>query len=364
MLWRTVCASVCVLAVLVQPWWSLPRLQTVSAVACTPPQGVTALVTRADGAFLAGTAAGQLWQRSLDGQCWSLQRSFSPRAVIGLLYAPDARPAILLAGSSRLSTSETVVPLQRSADGGKTWATALTGLPAATLPTQLAASTDGTLLLSYICSGSHQCAGLARSTDDGKTWRAAGPPIGHDYARVPMVISLSAGAFLLVAPSMARHSPAYAYRSRDDGQSWQKLGALPAQPEDLTVLFGLPWDAQRILAGFGVEYLDPFLLSSVDGGAAFSQQVRLAQPAGSLGACVCGFAALTVTHTLLAASLSFLSRSTDGGHTWQLVTSAPLKGLIIWLLQTAPDGRTVYAGTDKGVYRSVDDGRSWRDMSS
>ena len=113
------------------------------------------------------------------------------------------------------------------------------------------------------------------------------------------------------------------------------------------MLFGLPWDAQRILAGFGIEYFASFLLSSVDGGASFSQQVRLAKSAGSLGACVCGFAALTATHTLLATSLSDISRSTDGGHTWQLVTSAPLKGLIIWLLQAAPDGQTVYAGTDK-----------------
>ena len=148
MAWRALRAFVYVLACLVQPWWSLPRLRDVAAASCASPQGVSALVARSHGALLAGTQVGEFWQSSPDGQCWSLLQRFRPSASIGLLYAPAANSALLLAGGSRLSDIGLYLPLHRGVDGGNTWATALTGLPAATLPLQLDASADGALLLS------------------------------------------------------------------------------------------------------------------------------------------------------------------------------------------------------------------------
>jgi len=32
----------------------------------------------------------------------------------------------------------------------------------------------------------------------------------------------------------------------------------------------------------------------------------------------------------------------------------------LWALLAAADGKTAYAGSDKGLFRSDDDGRAWR----
>jgi hypothetical protein len=231
------------------------------------------------------------------------------------------------------------------------------GLPAHEQPLSLAAGADGTLVLSYCCTDAHDGVGVARSTDYGRSWHAVGPAPGAGAA--PAVTSLAGGGFLLAAASREAHRRLLVYRSADDGRTWQPVGALAQDPSDLAVLFAVPWDQRRVFAGFGVAHLRAVVVASADGGASFGQAMKLALPAGSLAGCVCGFAALSATRTLLLTAMSTVYRSTDGGRTWQAAQGAPFNGATIWTLLAAPDGRTVYAGTDRGLYRSADDGRTW-----
>jgi photosystem II stability/assembly factor-like uncharacterized protein len=343
-------------------WASAPPPRALLAAArCASDQGpqwTTALIARSDGTLLAGTGDGQLWQGTVGGRCWSLVTTFQPKGSIGLLYAPAAQPGILLVGSSVLMP-DMAVSLQRSTDGGKTWSAASAGLPPATLPVQLAASADGTVLLSFITESPPFSAGLARSSDNGRTWRLVGPHI----STVPAVTLLTGRAFALVAPSTGAHPQLVAYHSADDGRTWQQVGRPAASPPDLTLLFAVPWDPRRLTAGFGDKTYHPIALSSADGGTSFGRATALPIPPRAFGY-VCGFAALSATHTLLLSGLQALYRSTDNGSTWQVVRSAALAGRTIWTLLAAPDGRSVYAGTDKGLFASPDTGRTWSGLQS
>ncbi len=60
-------------------------------------------------------------------------------------------------------------------------------------------------------------------------------------------------------------------------------------------------------------------------------------------------------------------RSTDGGESWKMVhigNGVHSEALVRTLVSNSQQRETVYAGTDKGIYRSDDAGGSWRHLES
>jgi len=53
-------------------------------------------------------------------------------------------------------------------------------------------------------------------------------------------------------------------------------------------------------------------------------------------------------------------RSTDGGQTWTNPAYEGFQGWMIWRLAVSPDGKTLYALTQLGLHKSVDEGLSWK----
>lgn len=358
------------------------RPRAAVATGCATPRDVSALAAASSTLLFAGTSDGGLYRSTDAGHCWLRLGSYPPGIQIGTLLAlPGARPVVIAGGSFLVSTAQRSWTLYRSVDGGRTWTSALNGLPRTQIvPVQISVATSGTLVLSYLCPRDQEsfgskplCVkGLARSADAGASWRPVGPPATVERG----VVALSGGAFLaLERPARAGNSAdSHLYRSPDDGRTWHDVGALRSgtgaagqiNGGGIGAFFAVPWDSRQILAGGDVQYLQPVVYRSLDGGAHWSSSPW--HPARSRGLFtepfVAAFAALTTSHTLLLSDWGAIYRSTDGGAHWTRATGLPVLAdgsrTRIWMLLATPDGATAYAATALGVYRSVDDGRMWQ----
>lgn len=184
--------------------------------------------------------------------------------------------------------------------------------------------------------------GLMSSTDDGATWRRASE-YGADYEQLQIgrdgmmfALTMIAGADALV-------------RSTDGGRSWRKLDVEPgymglnsiAVAPDGSILVGT--------AGNGIE-------RSTDGGSTF-----LSAWSASSGVAT-PFVFLS-SGTVLAGHEHGLLRSTDGGASFlesrEGMPNTPVTSFAI------DASRGILAGTwTRGLWRSTDDGRSWRRVAS
>lgn len=151
------------------------------------------------------------------------------------------------------------------------------------------------------------------------------------------------------------------YRSLNGGVSWQVLSA------DLT---GGGSAAIRALAlapsDSNVVYVatnDGRVQRSGDGGATFTLLLtnHLGWPRVTREICVHPVDPNTVYLATAAFGVDQVQRSTDGGATW-IALDGDLPDMPVNTLAVDPRGPdpVLYAGTEDGLYRSVDDGANWR----
>jgi photosystem II stability/assembly factor-like uncharacterized protein len=120
------------------------------------------------------------------------------------------------ADSLIVGTVDGIFVLARAADGE--WALAHRALPGCFV-SALTRLANGTLI-----AGVHQM-GLARSTDEGRTWRWINSGITHHDVWVAKALTIG-GAERIYAGTM----PAHLFVSDDGGDSWRELPALRALP--------------------------------------------------------------------------------------------------------------------------------------
>ncbi len=332
----------------------------------------------AAGVFLAGTSDG-LFRSADRGLTWQAiadtPRPVTPpvglerqgRSVYALLAGPGA--ALYLAGEDNRPW--------RSDDGGRTWQP-LGAVPDAGALLALAVSPDGGRLL----AGSDG-AGLFRSADGGQTWQRAEdiPP------------TFVAGLWFDPFDGRIAYARTRAglYRSADGGQSWHAVAAeLDGRVDAL--LPGPAAGQALLLINSGQAY------ATDDGGRTWQPRARLGRPgavyslrriqdaAGDIliaathaglwqgdasgsrwqpwpngpGRGAVNDLALTADGALFAASPAGVFRSDDHGATWQ-ANGAGLPPVAVLSVGAAPSNpQVLYAGTDgRGLYRSLDGGRSW-----
>ncbi len=226
------------------------------------------------------------------------------------------------------------IVVNRSNDGGATWATVLRSLSPAT-PTQVVVDpTDPQTV--YVGAADSHTTGVQVSHDGGRTWRLNEAP--------DVIVAIAAD------PIRPGHiwlgGPSGLYASDDAGQTLTKLSNDP-----ITALAVDPRDSSHLLAGGHGLY------ESRDGG-------RTLQPATTTAARL-NIAALTVARdgTVYAADDAYVDEaglpvggrgvlvSHDDGRSYANI-SAGLPDLDVSSVVTSPDGRWVYAGTSGGgVYR-------------
>lgn len=290
--------------------------------------GLWRLVGAEDAALAAATHAG-LWRGDAAGEAWQPWP-----AAPGHPMAHDLAAAA--DGSLYLATA---IGVYRSHDAAATWERRSDGLPAVavlsvaaapSLPNVLYAGTDGR--------------GLYRSDDAGRTWQATA-------LEVPTVPGLWVDPddpdHVLIRAAFQR-----VYETRDGGRTW----TTPWEGLDLsTEIVAVGDDGRR----------PPTLFAS-------GTEALYRRPSGSLrwepiGRGLDGqtvFRVVVDPHKpgrLWAAASTGVYVSDDGGEQW-LPAGRGLEGTTVATLAFGPDeGRTMFAGTrQRGMYRSVDGGRTWR----
>jgi photosystem II stability/assembly factor-like uncharacterized protein len=271
-----------------------------------PPQSrgeVIALAASPDTAF-AGT-----WQpyelgsvfRSLDrGASWQLAQQGFAAVSINALDASPSNPDILYALAGWTD-------VYRSLNRGATWELLNLGtLPGANLYLTDILFDPANAANTYITDLA--TSRLLRSVDSGKTYSAV------QIFAAPTRIALdprSAGALWGLGSQGVHHSG-------DRGNTWSKVGPKITQTHVFTDLDVDPWD--------------PKVLWAVGSAQASRQKL---QPR--------------------------VYRSGDGGVTWERRdTGLGGKTVLSLALDATAPSTTLYAGTDKGLYRSADAGRTWK----
>ncbi|MCD6291469.1 MAG: hypothetical protein J7M34_13280 [Anaerolineae bacterium] len=338
-----------------------------------------------DRLVLAGTASGIL--HSTDGG-----DTWHP------VYQNEDMP-LTMAGTATVVCAGTVEQgILRSTDGGQNWAISNSGLAARAFLRTLTVAKHPGLVLAF---GPQE--GLVVSTDGGKSWQPV--PGLAEYLPLNTFTAANQGADkppLFIVSTQDGHI----LRSADGGQEWTPCAVgIPA-----TVLV-FDRSGQRVWAATG----DGYLFTSRNAGVSWEGLPR-APFTGEQVLSVAPSPFVEEDHTLLVGSLAQegtkarLWRSQDDGRSWDLIyetttevpwlalTAVPVRGrrpydravlgagrtCIVatgqrkdtWMtvpvgednasvLSLVVDSRTraVYAGTNLGLYRSQDTGRTWHPVA-
>jgi photosystem II stability/assembly factor-like uncharacterized protein len=271
------------------------------------------------GALALAVGALYFGQAGLQGQQRAVATldNVGPRALALVWREGAAAPRALLATATGLWTSD---------DGGTSWQ------PTPTLEQLLRGGATGAALRAVAVAPPRLYAAgatlLARSDDGGRTWSVVAPALALGEG-APTALDLRA---LAVDPDNVDRlwlvvEGAGVWRSDDGAVTWRQTS--PQAPANATALVAVPGPADAPRA------VGLFLASATEGVLASADQGRTWVPAsGTLSGAL---------PTRRVASLSFdpssgESATTPDGHEWR---------------------GTLYAGTDQGLYKTVDRGQLW-----
>jgi len=332
---------------------------------------------------------GQLSRSSDDGRTWQpLGAGLPKRPVAALAVSPDYEQAqTLLAG---LGDAGQGGGLYRSTDGGDTWFPTNHGLTDLRIQQIVFSPTFAEDQTIFLNSATY---GLFRSTNGGDTWRS----LAETYADDPFDRSVSS---LAVSPTFAADGQLIIgavdlLRSTDGGESWQTTG-LPAG----RVAYSPDFARDHLILSEG-------RWRSTDGGESWQPAAAgLAQTRFGARRIFFSpdFSADQTVYVLLEADFDrplILQRSVDAGRTWQsllgglppgfelaaatllpdgdlylgaaageLLAIAPasldwgrplvdIAQLDLQDLAVGPDGSLYVSSSTAGVFKSLDEGRTW-----
>jgi uncharacterized repeat protein (TIGR01451 family) len=263
-------------------------------------------------------------------------------------WVVDGLAAISATGRTLVLVSD-AGPFALSHDAGATWQTAT--LPEGLTPTSLVVSADDPAsLVARVVPFENPETPILRSVDGGLTWSFAGRGLDAQQGLALAVSSADPSRLLAAVGTLGAAAgtipPGSLY-----GDVWQAAGGLT---DAITLRSGLsvvsdPGAPGRVFLGSG----EGIFVSHDDGGS----YSPTALTTGEIDA----LAIDPASDALFAGARGGgLWRSTDGGGSFEEADSG-LPSATIYALATtgAGDARALLAGTDDGVYRSVDAGEHW-----
>ncbi len=311
-------------------WHPLPPLELSSPI--------FALATGKDGIWASGTG-GIAWYgdhapdngqipEGTHSHTWETRIATLPlSSVTTLIYKDDL---LLAGGLEGIATSE---------DGGLHWGRASLEDNFASISALAASphfSQDGTVVAGTLTNG------ILRTEDSGQTWVSAS--FGLESFEVT-ALAWTFGSVLLAATSDG------IYRSSDAGRAWRRV----YESDELVIDTLVYLSEQEVLAALD----SGGMLRSLDGGAHWSLDDGALQDVHILSLFVEGAEnrdASDAPKTIFAGTLEHgLVRSTAGEAIWEEVYHDTVISL-------AAGNSCLYAGTDSGVSRSNDGGRTWHEL--
>jgi len=292
----------------------------------------------------AATAGGGIWRSDDGGQSWTLPGDgMTGRKVVWIAVDP-ADAASVWAGVEGGNSA-----VWRSSDSGATWkplsgSTATGRMQPVGQPVAFAPTQPKTIFLPS--TNLHY-----RSDDGGKTWRDFRVPNQDAYAfavspKDPKTVWAGGrGASLNIS------------RSADGGKTWKQIG-VGLGKNSVKVLLVDPAQPTTLYAAAGTF---ANIFKSTDAGESWG---GLALPVGGTSD-LFDLAIDPVTgRTLWAATEDGLYRSTDGGASWQNADRGMGRYLAKTVAFDPSDPRHLIAGTGTGIYQSQDGGDSWSPSSN
>lgn len=283
---------------------------------------------------------------------------------------PPAMPVARLIASPAVSRDKTIAGLWSysllqggvlllSKDGGLSWTYPGSGLPGSSNVTDVAFAADGTMFAATL-------RGVYRSADGGQTWQPASAGL-RDLAIMQLAISPDPGGLTLYA--RAREASVGLHRTSDGGQTWASLASrYAASPGDQAPsALALAPDAARTreqAVFLSTRQDGSRLMISQDGGKLWT---RLADATAMALHPSPGFAQDSTLFGVF--EQQGLMRSTDGGKTWH----SALRGVrgassrdSLALSPNFEQDRTAFLLTREParLYRTSNGGESWQVSTS
>ncbi len=204
-------------------------------------------------------------------------------------------------------------------------------------------------------------AGVHKSTDGGRTWTEANSGLESDFInsvivdpRNPQRVFAGAGQGPLVGDEGAG-----VYRSDDAGQSWAKVNdahtaALAADPNNTSTFY---------------EAGAPPVYSTGDGGDVWSPAFTSSPATDNVDMSTIAINPANSQILLMGGATEggtgYILRTDNGGGTWTRINvlgSTEILYITDVVLAT-PDGMTAYASGGNGVWKSIDGGLTWKNVS-
>ena len=201
-----------------------------------------------------------------------------------------------------------------------------------------------------------QSEGIFVSDDRGVTWRHISFPPQKVYG-----LAVSATDAQTFYASGVLNKTARVYKTTDGGEHWDVVYTEPVQKTVITALAGDPTQADTVYIGVS----SGVILRSRDGGATWSRLHRARGAVTSIA-----FDATDANTVYFGVFKRGLLKTRDGGETIEDFTrklsganSDERRDSVVYTVVTDPrTAGSVYVGTMKGVYRSMDYGNTWETL--
>ncbi|MBZ5534945.1 MAG: hypothetical protein LAO31_03235 [Acidobacteriia bacterium] len=320
-----------------------------------------------------GAVGGGVWKTADKGEVWIPLFDREPIASIGALAIAPSNPDIIFVGTGEADMRSDISfgdGVYKSMDGGRTWKHA--GLKDSRHIGRILVDPKNPdiVLVAALghAYGPNDERGVFRSTNGGETWQKVLYK-NYDTGAVDLCFDPNNSSIVYATLWQTRRPPwsVYApssgpgsglYKSTDGGISWTQLAGhgLPAEPWGRVGVVIAKGDSRRVYAL--IDAGEGGLYRSDDAGQTWSRVGTDPRIRGRAWY----FSGITVdphNPDIVYVPNVSLYRSTDGGHTFEVIKGAPGGDDYHDLWIDPDDSSRMIVGSDQGAVISVDGGKTW-----
>ena len=325
------------------------------------------------GVFYAGAPIGGLWKTTSGGVTWfQIFDQFQNVDSIGAVQVAPSDPNIVYVGTGDSVQGPSGDGMYKSTDAGKTFVQI--GLEETTKINKICVDPKDPNIVVVSTQGdaTHNGRGIYRTTDGGKTWENTLRPenangtrdveYAYDMPNVIFATSQGAGGGFGGGGGQQGPNGTALFKSLDEGKTWAKITTLPNYTGRISVAVAMHTDGRRIyVIGNPPQPAGPSgLYRSDDQGATWQHMAvgdnRVGNGQGTFSS---GVWVDSQNPDILYTVSTYVSRSTDGGKTFNVFKGAPggEDPHDIWIDPT--NGHRMLFGFDQGPAVTLDNGNTW-----